>query len=183
MAIDFVVHGDQGVAGPWAASAKPGDELIVNGPGGAYRPDPEADWHLLVGDEAAIPAISAALAELAELRVDARAVVIIQVESPEHEPELITVAEADLRFLYRARGTAGHLAQAVRELEWPAGRVHAFVHGEAEEVMHGIRPYLFKEKGLERAQVSISGYWRLGGTEEAFRAWKSELARKEQGPN
>ena len=40
LTIDFVVHGDTGVAGPWAASAAPGDHLQLNGPGGAYAPDP-----------------------------------------------------------------------------------------------------------------------------------------------
>ena len=45
--------------------------------------------------------------------------------------------------------------------------------------MHGIRPYLFKERGLGRDQVSISGYWRRGRSEEGFRRWKSELARAE----
>ncbi|MDZ4234123.1 MAG: siderophore-interacting protein, partial [Dietzia sp.] len=59
--IDFVVHGDHGVAGPWAASAAPGQRIFVMGPSGAYAPDPAADWHLLAGDEAALPAISAAL--------------------------------------------------------------------------------------------------------------------------
>ncbi len=66
LAIDFVVHGDEGVAGPWARRAAPGDVLLANGPGGAYRPDPDADWHLLVGDESAVPAITAALAVLPE---------------------------------------------------------------------------------------------------------------------
>src|ERR1044072_9054623 len=45
LTIDFVVHGDEGVAGPWAAAARPGDELELRGPGGAYTPDPDADWH------------------------------------------------------------------------------------------------------------------------------------------
>src|SRR2546429_3762223 len=61
LAIDFVYHGDEGLAGPWAAAARPGDTLSLAGPGGAYAPDPAADWHLLVGDESALPAIGAAL--------------------------------------------------------------------------------------------------------------------------
>ena len=38
IAIDFVVHGDEGVAGPWAESAQPGEEISLFGPGGAYSP-------------------------------------------------------------------------------------------------------------------------------------------------
>src|SRR5918999_4970166 len=60
LTIDFVVHGDRGLAGPWAAAAREGDLLRLLGPGGAYLPDPDADWHLLVGDESALPAIAAA---------------------------------------------------------------------------------------------------------------------------
>src|SRR5512133_3942434 len=59
LAIDFVIHGDDGLAGPWAARAKPGDQISFMGPGGAWAPAADADAHLLVGDEAAIPAIAA----------------------------------------------------------------------------------------------------------------------------
>src|SRR4051794_34652315 len=61
LTIDFVIHADDGVAGPWAARAKPGDVLQLLGPGGAYAPDAGADWHLLAGDASVIPAIAAAL--------------------------------------------------------------------------------------------------------------------------
>jgi hypothetical protein len=64
-------------------------------------------------------------------------------------------------------------------VEWLDGRVHAFVHGEAEEIMKGVRPYLRTERGLARDQLSISGYWRRGRTEDGFREWKAELARAE----
>ena len=61
LTLDFVVHGDAGIAGPWAAAVAPGDVLVFEGPGSGYRPDPDADWHLMVGDESALPAIAASL--------------------------------------------------------------------------------------------------------------------------
>jgi NADPH-dependent ferric siderophore reductase len=177
LAIDFVTHGDEGVAGPWAEAAQPGDRLEVRGPGGGYGPDPRADWHLLAGDESAVPAISAALAALPG---EAVARVVVLVEAPGHEPELPLPAGAELTVLHRtALAAAEGLESAVRALEWLPGRVQAFVHGEAQEVMHGIRPYLLRERGLPRDHVSISGYWRRGRTEEGFRQWKSELATAE----
>src|SRR6202046_2297882 len=63
--IDFVVHGDKGIAAPWAARAEPGDLLTLSGAGGAYRPDPGSDWHLLAGGEAALPAVCSALGAVA----------------------------------------------------------------------------------------------------------------------
>src|SRR2546426_514221 len=32
LAFDFVHHGDEGIAGPWAVAAEPGDELMFAGP-------------------------------------------------------------------------------------------------------------------------------------------------------
>ena len=175
LAIDFVTHGDEGVAGPWAQAARPGDRLLVKGPGGAYRPDPSADWHLLVGDESAVPAITAALEVLG---ADAVVRVVVLVEDVHDEPALALPVDAKVQFLHRVALAPGEgLESAVRGLDWLPGRVHAFVHGEAQEVMHGVRPYLLAERGLARDQVSISGYWRRGRTEEGFREWKSELAR------
>lgn len=54
LTVDFVVHGDEGLAGPWAAAAQPGEEIFLLGPGGAYAPEATADWHLLAGDESAL---------------------------------------------------------------------------------------------------------------------------------
>lgn len=179
LAIDFVVHGDEGVAGPWARRARPGDRLEARGPGGAYRPDPSADWHLLAGDESALPAITAALEALP---ADAVARVVVLVDDAEHEPALPLPAGAELVVLHRVALAPGEgLTTAVRSLDWLPGRVHAFVHGEAAEVMHGVRPYLLQERGLDKDQVSVSGYWRHGRTEEGFRQWKAELRAAEEG--
>src|SRR3954454_23604798 len=82
LTIDFVHHGDEGLAGPWAASARPGDRIQFFGPGGGYAPSPAADWHLLAGDESALPAIGAALTRLP---AGVPATVVVEVAGPEEE--------------------------------------------------------------------------------------------------
>ncbi len=177
IAIDFVYHGDEGVAGPWAASAQPGDVIELMGPGGAYSPNPEARWHLLAGDEAALPAIASACAALAP---DAVGRVFVEVAGPADELEFDRPAGVELTWVHRGDSVPGEaLAAAVRAEPWRDGQVHVFIHGEAEAVMHDLRPYIRKERGVPAAWASISGYWRRGRTEETFREWKRELAERE----
>lgn len=180
LSIDFVVHGDEGLAGPWAAAAQAGDRITVRGPGGAYAPDLSADWHLFAGDEAAIPAIRQSLAALP---ADAVGYVVLQVDAASYEQDVATPSGVELTWLHRSDTTHPTLADAVRALPWREGRVHAFVHGEGQAVMKGIRPYLFAERGVPRDDVSISAYWKQGRTEEAFREWKAALAQEDQAAN
>lgn len=187
--IDFVVHGDQGVAGPWARSVQPGTEVTVRGPGGGYRPDPEADFHLLAGDETAVPAVAAALESLPS---DAVGAVFLEVGGDDDEIAITAPAGIDIRWLHRGVSSAdardgvidgdAPLVGALRGMEWPAGDVQVFVHGEAETVMKHVRPYLRKERGVPAGRASISGYWRRGRTEEGFRTWKRDLAVSEPDP-
>lgn len=171
LAIDFVVHGDEGLAGPWAAKAEPGDSLIFTGPGGAYNPDPAADWYLLAGDEAALPAMAAVIESLPE---HARGLAFIEVGSDADIQELAAPAGLELVWLQRggvAAGESDQLVEAVRNAAWPEGRVNVFAHGE-RGYMKGLRDVLFRERGLDRSQVSLSGYWAKGRVEDVFQAEK-----------
>ncbi|WP_396334231.1 siderophore-interacting protein [Arthrobacter sp. lap29] len=173
IAIDFVLHGSSGLAGPWAAAAIPGDRIIFSGPGGGYQPNPDADWHLLAGDEAALPAIAAALEALP---AEAAGLAYLEVDSAADIQPLDKPHGVGLTWVFRngttpAESTA--LLDAVRNGPWPEGTVHAFVHGE-REYMKALRDLLFKQRGLERAQVSLSGYWAYGRTEDYFQAEKRE---------
>lgn len=171
LTLDVVVHGDAGLAGPWARAARPGDQVTFYGPGGAYAPDPDADWHLLVGDESALPAIGAALDALS---AHAIARVLVEVEDATEEQPLRCGAGSELTWFHRAGGTPGQeLVAAVRELGAPPGRVHAFVHGEAGFVRE-IRSFLRFERSVPREQLSISGYWRRGHDEDGFQSAKPE---------
>ncbi|BCJ29984.1 hypothetical protein Asera_40920 [Actinocatenispora sera] len=164
--LDFVYHGEQGLAGPWAAGLKPGDEVLLAGPGGAYAPDPTADWHLLAGDESALPAIAAALERIPAATP---AWAFIEVDGPSEQIALAHGERTTVQWVYRGAGPS--LPEAVRALPVPAGRGHAFVHGEAGDV-RTLRGYLFDELRLSRDQVSISGYWRRGMDDEAWRIAK-----------
>lgn len=174
LTIDFVVHGDSGVAGPWAADARPGDVLVFTGPSGGYRPDPAADWHLFVGDESALPAIAASLDALPS---GARAVVRVVCDGPDHEIPLPSPADllADLQWLHR-RGDVGDtdlLVDAVRAIDFRGGRPFGFVHGEADEI-RAVRHHLLYDRGLTRQDLSCSPYWRRTLSDEAWRRIKRD---------
>ncbi|MFE3057985.1 siderophore-interacting protein [Nocardia sp. NPDC059239] len=178
LAIDFVYHGDEGVAGPWAAAAQPGDTIDLMGPGGAYAPRSDADWHLLAGDESALPAIAAACESLP---ADAVGQVFVEVADPADELAFAHPEGVELTWIHRGENEPGvRLATAVHSAPWRDGQVHVFIHGEAQAVMHDLRPYIRKDRGVPADWASISGYWRRGRTEEGFRRWKSELAEREK---
>jgi NADPH-dependent ferric siderophore reductase len=173
LAIDFVYHGDEGLAGPWASAVRPGDEMLVLGPGGAYAPAAEADWHLLVGDESALPAMAATLEAMP---AGAQVTALILVEDATEEQALATKADAQVRWLHRSAGD--DLVAAVHALDFPTGIVHAFVHGEAGFVRE-VRRHLLDERGVRKDLLSISGYWRKGKADEA---WREEKAAERNSP-
>ncbi|WP_366451620.1 siderophore-interacting protein [Cellulomonas sp.] len=177
LTLDLVVHGAEGLAGPWADRATPGDEVLLLGPSGDYSPDLSAAHHLLVGDASALPAIAVALERLAASAPDAHGTAVVEVHGPDDEVMLTAPAGVSVRWVHQGSGVAGlGLVEAVRDLPWPDGRVHAFVHGEAGAVKE-LRHLLRVERGLPRAQLSISGYWRLGADDEGWRAVKRDWNR------
>ncbi len=179
LTLDFVVHGDHGLAGPWAARAKPGDTLEMAGPGGAYTPSPDADWHLLAGDDAALPAIAVSLARIPE---GVPVFAVVEVDGPDHRQPLESPGDLTVVWLDREAGPGEDPAlqlDAITALDLPDGRGHAFVHGEATTVRL-IRRHLVVERGMAAESLSASGYWKLRRTDEEWRAEKREwLAQAE----
>jgi NADPH-dependent ferric siderophore reductase len=180
LVLDFVVHGDEGIAGPWAAGARPGDEVLLMGPGGAWSPDPAAGFHLFAGDLSAVPAIAAGLERLPD---DASGAVVVEVHDVADELALPAPVGVSVTWLHTGDQRPGDLlVRAVRELPWPDGDVVAFVHGEAGAVKQ-LRHHLRVERGVALDRLSISGYWRLGVDDEGWRAskreWNAEVERDE----
>ena len=177
LTLDFVVHGDRGIAGPWAAGAQPGDVLEITGPGGAYAPSREVDWHLMVGDEAVIPAIAVSLRRVGE---GVPVFVVVEVDGPEHQQRLESPGDLRVVWIHRSAGAgedSSLLLQAVEALSLPRGSGQAFVHGEATAVRL-VRRHLLLQRRLPIDALSATGYWKLRRSDEQWRAEKPEWKRQ-----
>ena len=180
LTVDFVTHGDEGVGGRWADRAQPGDLLQFLGPSGGYRPDPDADWHLMVGDESALPAIAASLEAVPAGRP---VVAVLVVDGPDHQIPLDSPGDVDVRWLHRGEqaDSTDRLVQTVASLDLPGGVVHGFVHGEAGET-RAVRKHLLLERSLPKERLSISPYWRRTLSDEGWREikkdWMAEVTQE-----
>jgi NADPH-dependent ferric siderophore reductase len=172
LALDFVVHGDEGLAGPWAEAARPGDLLSFTGPGGGFAPtDDPAVPRLLLGDDAALPAIAAALEEMPR---EATGFALIEVDGAADQQDLVAPDGIDVRWLHRSASDAGPgeaLLAALADLEPLGAATEVFAHGE-RETMKQVRRILQDGWGLDRRAMSLSAYWANGRAEDQFQAEK-----------
>ncbi len=170
LAIDIFDHGRPGLTPSWLAALRRGDTVLLHDLRGRYRPGPGAAWHLLAGDAVALPAIAVTLEAMVP---GTRVKVVLEVDEPADEQPLPTAADAEIRWVHRARGE--RLTEAVRSLPFEPGVVQAFVHGEGG-AMQELRRFLLRDRGLDKDLLSISGYWRRGLDDEQWRQLKAATA-------
>jgi NADPH-dependent ferric siderophore reductase len=159
LTIDVVLHGD-GPGERWVRSARPGDRIEGIGPRGKIVPDPSAEWHLFMGDEAALPAM---LAMTESLPGDADATLVLEMPGADDEQEVLVAARTRISWLHRLGRPAGDpamLAAEAAEVELPPGDGHAYLLGEAKVVL-AMREVL-ASRGLPEEQMSPKAYWGRG---------------------
>jgi len=160
LTLDFVIHGD-GIATSWAASARPGDKVGVGGPRASFLVRGEPDWHLLVGDETALPAIGR---RIEELGTGSRIIAVIEIANAAERQSFETGADLHIDWIERdgiAAGMDDRLLLAIRNLSLPEGSGYAFIAGEAA-TSKAIRKHLVEERGMSGDHVKAAGYWQLG---------------------
>ncbi|MEX3763481.1 siderophore-interacting protein [Paraburkholderia phenoliruptrix] len=158
--IEFAMH-DAGPAATWAAQAQTGQYLGIGGPRGSLVIPTAFDWHLLIGDDTALPAIAR---RLEELPAGKRVAAVIEVADPSARIEFKTQAELHLVWRYRSEGgTRGEaLLQAVRATCLPQdGEGYVWAAGESATI-RAVRYHLCTERGVDKSRIRAASYWKQG---------------------
>lgn len=163
IAIDVVLHDGASTPGAdWARGVRPGDPVGLLGPGGAGLP--LASWHLIAGDETALPAIARMVASLP---AGVQAVVRIEVAGEAERQPLTSAARLDVEWLHRdgaAPGTTNLLEQAVQKVARPLvdpEDCHVWAACE-QRATRRLRTYATGALGIRKSRCAIAAYWRLG---------------------
>jgi NADPH-dependent ferric siderophore reductase len=152
--LDVLLHGT-GPGSSWGATAAVGDEVEFMGPRGKLHLAP-ADWHLLVGDESALPAIAAICAALP---ASEPAIALVEVGDASDE---LPIEPAEVHWLYRATaapGTPDRLTAAAETLTLPAGVGHGYLMGETR-TMVAVRAVL-EARDVAHDAIFVKGYWNI----------------------
>lgn len=161
LTLDIVRHAGGGPGERWVQAAEPGMTVEGIGPRGKVHPDPDADWHLFVGDESAMAAI---FSMTRSLPAQAAATVILEVPEPADEQEIDPAAKVGVTWLprlgARPAGEPDALVEAAQAVQFRGDRPHAYLIGEARVVL-ALRETL-ERRGMDPAQISPKAYWGRG---------------------
>ncbi len=174
MAVDFVVHGDKGLASSWAQSCEIGSELTIRGPGPVKQANQQADWFFFVGDLSSLPAISVNLEALQE---DAIGHALLLVESDSDIQTLDAPAGIDIEWLVLNNSIENHaklMKQAVAAKAWLQGECAVWLAGEFE-VVKMLKKYFRDDKSVKKLNAYYSSYWKQGLTEPDHKKEKQSL--------
>lgn len=152
--VAVVLHGASRLS-DWARGTGAGDPVAVSGPGRGHALDPSASHHLFAGDESALPAIRQLVAALP---AGATVQVLVEIGAPDARLDVPELSAVEWVPATEVPGAA--LAAAVTALDLPAD-VRVWAAGEAAAVQR-IRRHLFEDRGLDRSQCTVRGYWKLG---------------------
>lgn len=170
--VDFVLHGtgpDAGPASRWAASARPGDSVVIIDEGLGFDPERGVDRVILAADETGLPAVSGVCASLP---ADATGIALIEVPSEADALAFDAPAGVEVRWLVRdAQTRPGALAlAALEDIPLPVEGTHAFIVGEQSLPTSARRALV--ARGLDKASISFIGYWRVGAARSASQSGK-----------
>jgi NADPH-dependent ferric siderophore reductase len=158
----WITTGHDGPGSAWARSAQPGDPVDVIGPRGKIVLDPQADWHVFVGDATGLAAFS----RMAQsIEGPGRAIFIVEID---HADDALTAAFDEglgVTGIFvdrqdRAKNDPAGLLSGLAAFAFPPDEGHAYLFGEFH-VMKDVRVALL-DRGLDESKISLKAFWRTG---------------------
>ncbi|MEM9902453.1 MAG: siderophore-interacting protein [Pseudomonadota bacterium] len=176
--VDFVAHGDEGPASAWAEAAKTGSFCGFAGPGAPKLIDFDADWYLIAADMSALPV---AAASLEALPADARGLAVFEITSAADRQEIEGPAGVEQKWFVHddPHTQSDQQLDLIRALDWPAGSVRTMIAGETG-VIRALRLLTRGERGVDRKQSYVSGYWRIGLAEDEHQKVKRQETEQDE---
>lgn len=168
LGLEFSLHSHGGgPASTWAESAKPGDKILMDGPGPTKLVNNESDWFLLAGDMAGLPALCCNLEQLPK---NAQGYAVIEVISEVDKQTLNVPDGLDLKWVVNNQPGANSdaLVDEIKTLPWKDGNPYIWVACEFDS-MKKIRHYLKDSRNVDPNNLYISSYWKFDRTEEQHR--------------
>lgn len=151
---------DQSTPGmDWSRRVAPGDPVDFLGPLGRFLAQPDAPYHLVVGEETAQVAFASILAA-----VPRSAAVRGVIEVATIDERLDIPRSEELDWAYRGANSAAgstSLLEAVHRLELPDDPGIAYIAGEAKTVA-AVRTHLVNDRGWPRRSVLTKPFWTPG---------------------
>lgn len=160
LTIDFARH-QAGPATRWAEAARVGDRLAIGGPKGSSSVADDFDYYLLVGDEAALPAIAR---RIEGLRAGVAVTSVVVVESEADVQPIATAARHDAVWVFRTGRDADDttlLREALAGWHAPAGEGYVWIAAEAQ-VARTLKAYMLDERAHPKSWLKAAGYWVRG---------------------
>lgn len=170
LTLDFVVHGDTSPASRWAKNTEVGDSISTDGPGAVKLVNMSADWFFIAGDMPALPAISV---NLEKLPPHAKGYAVIEILTEADKQTLKVPAGMDIHWVINPHPDSPNtlLADAVKSVAWLEGAPNIWVASEFE-TMRNLRRYFKEERKVDRSQIYVSSYWKMGDTDEGNKVAK-----------
>lgn len=152
--LDVLLHG-AGAGSKWGEQAGAGDQISFQGPRGKLELR-NARYHVLCGDESALPA-AAAIAEA--LPADETFIAVIEVRDAADELPV----PGDVRWVHRGDhppGTPELLLPEAAKIDVPHAWAQYYLLGETRSMV-ALRA-MFESRGALHDTIFVKGYWNIG---------------------
>jgi len=150
------LYNGNGIGLNWVRNVKPGDPVKFWGPMGDFHPNPEALYHVFIGEETASVAFGPMIRALGPT---ASIYGVLESETPDEEVPIPGPHRLVRVYRNGASAVASHtLLTAVCKLDLPGNAGMAYIAGEARTCQL-IRNHLVRDRNWPRKSIKVKPFW------------------------